>query len=544
MENLLEGLDAEQKKAVSSSSKRLLIVAPPGSGKTRVLSLRFARLIKDGVDPSTLLAVTFTNRASIEMRERISALLPIDPSLLNIGTFHSACLRLLKKKTPLPVLYGREEQRKVLASIGAKKIDALLERFSSFRNSGTALSEDEKKAYQAYREALGSQGALDLDDLVPEAISLIEAYPETSPFLHLLVDEYQDINPAQADLVRLLAKESVFAIGDPDQAIYSFRGSSVKAFTGFTVDYPGCEVINLKRNYRSFASIVNASSALIAHNSERMENLAEPLKEGGDIEAVECACERAEADFIIREIEAMMGGLSSLTVKDHGDLKFSDFAVLFRTNRQGEALADAFGRSPLPYHLAAPPGDGFYGFVEALRAAGIKDDISLSGLITDTGKAIAADKYLAGLFLHSAKAYGSSPAKEVLPQFLDEMLLSGPSDNLDIKADKVSLLTLHSAKGLEFRVIFIAGFEDGLIPFTPKWNEADIEEERRLLYVAITRSKERLYLVSSDRRKVFGEEVRSVRSRFLKELPPELLKKRIVEQKKLIRKTVQKGLFE
>ncbi|MBI5493140.1 MAG: ATP-dependent helicase [Deltaproteobacteria bacterium] len=544
MENLLEGLDREQREAVSSSSKRLLVAAPPGSGKTRVLSLRFARLIKDGVDPSTLLAVTFTNRASIEMRERISALLPIDPALLNIGTFHSSCLKLLKKKTPLPVLYGREEQRKVLASLGAKRIDTLLERFSSFKNSGVPLSEEEQAAFHAYREALGSQGALDLDDLVPEAISLIEKEPGISPFLHLLVDEYQDINPVQARLVRLLAKESVFAIGDPDQAIYSFRGSSVRAFTGFTNDYPGCEVINLKRNYRSFASIVNASSALIAHNTDRIENTAQALKEGGEITAVECGCERAEAGFIIKEIEAMMGGLSSLTVKDHGDLKFSDFAVLFRTNRQGEALAEAFGRSPLPYHYAGPPGGGFYGFMEALRASEIKDDISLPGLIEATGKAIAADRYLSGLFLHSAKAFGSRPAKDVLPQFLDEMLLSGPSDNLDIKADKVNLLTLHSAKGLEFRVVFIAGFEDGLIPFTPKWNEADIEEERRLLYVAITRSKERLYLVSSDKRKVFGEEIRPERSRFLKELPPALLKKRTIEQKKLVRKPVQKGLFE
>lgn len=544
MENLLEGLDREQREAVSSGSKRLLIVAPPGSGKTRVLSLRFARIINDGVDPSTLLAVTFTNRAATEMRERISTLLPIDPALLNIGTFHGACLRLLKKKTPLLILYGREEQRKVLASIGAKKIDSLLEVFSSYRNSCASLSEAEMEVYKAYREALASRGALDLDDLVPEAISLIEKYPEVSPFLHLLVDEYQDINPVQARLVRLLAQESVFAIGDPDQAIYSFRGSSVKAFTGFTEDYPGCEVINLKKNYRSFASIVNASSALIAHNAGRMENTARALKEGGEITAVECGTERAEADFIIKEIEAMMGGLSSLTVKDHGEMRFSDFAVLFRTNRQGEALAEAFGRSPLPYHLAAPPGDGFYEFVTALRATVIKDGISLPGLIEETGKAIAADKYLAGLFLFSAKAYGSHPAQDVLPQFLDEMLLSGPSDNLDIEADKVNLLTLHSAKGLEFRVVFIAGFEDGLIPFTPKWNETDIEEERRLLYVGMTRSRERLYLISSDSRRVFGEEVRCARSRFLKELPAELLKKMIVEQKKLARKPVQKGLFE
>ncbi len=544
MEKLIEGLDPEQKSAVSSGSKHILVAAPPGSGKTRVLSLRFARLIKEGIDPSALLAVTFTNRASVEMRERISGLLSIDPSLLNIGTFHSASLKLLKKERPGIILYGREEQRKVLDSLGAKNIDRLLGRVSSYKNSGVELSDAEKEACLAYCDRLKREGALDLDDLVPGAIKLMEANHERSPFLHILVDEYQDINPVQLRLVRLLAKESLFAIGDPDQAIYSFRGSSLKAFMGFKEDYPGCEMISLKRNYRSLGSIVSASCELIGNNRERLKNSALPLKEGGVMEAIECADERSEAEFIIKEIESMMGGLSSLTVKDSGDFKFSDFAALFRTNRQGAELADAFSRSSVPYHFAVQPGRGFYDFIEYLRAAEIKEDIGLAQFIKERGEALGEDKYLLGLFLHSAGPCKEARAKDALTQFLDEMLLSGPSDNLDIKADKVNLLTLHSAKGLEFRAVFIAGCEEGLIPFTPKRDEADIEEERRLFYVGITRAKERVYFISSKKRRIWGEARGRKPSPFLKEIPLSLLKKRTIEKKKFVKKPVQKGLFE
>ncbi len=545
--HISEGIDPEQRGAVFSGARYLLIAAPPGSGKTRVLIRRLMRLVEEGVPPSEILAITFTNRAAREIKERLKPF-GIDPRLANIGTFHSICLRMLKAKAPELTLYSREDQRRVLKGLGVKAVEAAADLISSVKNSlRSGITEDERALYSRYSEALKDAGALDLDDLIPGAAAALEADPHAfGAIRHVMVDEYQDINPAQRRLLKLLSRgASIFAIGDPDQAIYSFRGASLSGFLEFKDDYPGAGTMGLRRNYRSSSRIVEASNSVIGHNAGRAGKETLAVSPGGEIRMMECADEAAEAGIVIREIESMMGGTSSLTAGEHMDgARFSDFAVLFRTNRQAAPLIEAFERSSIPYHVVARPGAGFADFISRLRAMDLAPGAELSALVRAEGVEAGLDEDLLSIFVDAARLHDGRPIAESIKDFIEEAELTEPVDNCDIKADKVNLMTLHMAKGLEFRVVFIAGVEDGLMPLRLKGEECGVEEERRLFYVGMTRARERLILLGARQRRLRGETRDCAPSPFLAEIPERLVKKERVEKKKTKRRAEQKGLFE
>ncbi|MEK7680001.1 MAG: ATP-dependent helicase, partial [Deltaproteobacteria bacterium] len=325
-----------------TASRHVLVVAPPGSGKTLTLASRAARLLSAGNAPEAILAITFTNRAAGELKERLERLTGIK-SGLNISTFHSFSLRLLKEALPGFKLMGRQDSVAILKGLMRKNPEAVLEKISAAKNLGLSGADDElAKTIEAYDSELKRLNAIDLDGLLIEAVRVLEdGKGENIGFLkglkHLLIDEFQDINSHQARLIGLLEKTgvSVFAIGDPDQAIYGFRGAGVEHFLDFQRDYPQAEVIRLKNNFRSGKEIVLASQAVIANNKTRLENAVSTPERSAEIRLVRCASEESEAEFIIREIEKAMGGFGHLSIGEGIEAaRFSDFAVLFRTNRQ------------------------------------------------------------------------------------------------------------------------------------------------------------------------------------------------------------------
>lgn len=533
-------LDSCQWTAVNTSAPRALVVAGPGSGKTRVLTMRLARLVKDGVDPSCILAVTFTNRAAREMKERIDSC-GIASRGVNIGTFHSISLGLLRKLVPGLKLFGRGEQESIMQELGCGDINQALSDISAFKNGVLSEGKLDKVLLEGYKSRLDELSAVDLDDLVPAATRLL-AEKGLKPFSHIMIDEYQDINPAQALFVRELASSahSLLAIGDPDQAIYAFRGSNLGCFLEFERDYPGAEKILLSRNYRSAEKIVAASTELIAKNTMRLENGIKPVRGGGTIELVECPSEKEEASFIIKEVERLMGGLTNLTAKDDTGMKFSDFAVLVRTNKQAEYIAGEFAASSVPFCLVSSTPALLKDFVQKLKSVEISKGVSLRDFIMGEARAFGLKDDALTILETSMSGLDDGAGIDGLLETID---LSGPSDWLDIKADKVKIMTLHAAKGLEWRCVFIAGAEEGLIPMTLR-GESDIEEERRLFYVGITRACDTLYLTHARKRQIWGVQKEQKRSPFIGEMPSELMNSRCLEKKAVKRRPVQKGLFE
>lgn len=550
MTAMFEGLDEGQQKAVFTASRHVLVVAPPGSGKTLTLASRVARLLSAGNAPEAVLAITFTNRAAGELKERTERLTGIKAGL-NISTFHSFSLKLLKEAMPGFKLIGRQDSVEILKGLMHKNPEAALEKISAAKNLGLAGADHElAKAIEAYDSELKRLNAVDLDGLLIEAVRVLEhgKGPDfLKPLRHLLIDEFQDINLHQARLIGLLEKTglSVFAIGDPDQAIYGFRGVGVEHFLDFQRDYPQAEVIRLKNNFRSGKEIVLASQAVIVNNETRLENSVSTPESNAEIRLVRCASEDSEAEFIVREIEKAMGGFGHLSIGEGIEgARFSDFAVLFRTNRQAERLADSFSRSSIPFHVAGPVGRGFWEFIEKLRALLPEEGRTLVSHIRTQAALHGIDAHILNLFLQRAAQYEGLPAKDALNELLDELLLFRPQDNIVIKADKVNLLTMHSSKGLEWRCVFIAGAEHGLIPLTMRGEEPDMEEERRLFYVAMTRAKERLYIINARQRRLWGQVNPCKPSPFIAEIPSHLTTTEEIEIKRPRKRPVQKPLFE
>ncbi len=528
-------LDNEQAVAVYSDAKRLLVLAPPGSGKTRTLAYRFARLVNEGVSPSEILAITFTIRTAEEMRQRILSLVRIDASQIAVGTFHSFCLRLIERLGQWEgvKLYGRADTIAFFRKAGAKNPVKAASRVSSVKNGARPVLEDEAALFNAYQAHLIEAGALDLDDLIREAIRLIEQGGDLLPRpAHILVDEYQDINPAQERLLKLLLKpeSSLFVIGDPDQSIYSFRGACLENILRFEENHPGATVLRLAKNYRSTGNIVCASSSLIRNNAKRLSNEAKPHREVGEtIRIVECNDDKAhlESDFIVKEIEALMGGLSSLTASASGVRRFSDFAVFFRTHRQADELIKSFSKSVIPYQYVGNAGDDIGAVLALLRDAVICDDENVAKFVRARLRETGIER--CPTLPHLCR-YAERAGKDALRAFIEETLLMEEADNLDIVADKVSLMSIHSAKGLEFPVVFIVGASDGVMPLRFKNN--DIEEERRLFYVAMTRAKDALCITCE-----------GAPSPFLDELGPSSIDRIRIEKKKTVRRMRQKSLF-
>jgi superfamily I DNA/RNA helicase len=511
MADILNGLNDAQQRAVTMNSGPLLVVAGPGTGKTLTITRRIAWLLKEGVRPEQILAVTFTNRAAREMRDRTVSLLGEPAGKVFIGTFHLLGLRIMREqRTDEIAIFTRDEQVELLKSLmkgSSRQAQRAAERISRIKNIIDGVDADIRPLFDAYQSALVQKHACDFDDLILAPIELLELHlpgiEYKGRYTHIIVDEYQDINPAQYRFLSLLAKgtDNLCVVGDSDQAIYSFRGANIENFLNFEKDFPNSARITLSENYRSTGIILNAADALIRNNRKRIpKELAATRERGLSISLIDVTDEKAEAEAVIHEIEARIGGTSHYQMmqdesyRDFADrsYRFSDFAVVFRTNAQARALEDAFRDSGIPYQLVGRRST------------------------SQTKEIEATTEYLRS-FLREGEYAGQGHDDQ------QESKLLSPLDLFDPRADVVTLMTMHMAKGLEFPVVFITGCEDGLVPCTFMKEDVDIEEERRLFYVGMTRAQEELFLLRARARFLYGQRLTPDRSPFLGELPEDLI---------------------
>jgi DNA helicase-2/ATP-dependent DNA helicase PcrA len=645
--DFLEKLNPSQKEAVLATDGPLLVVAGAGSGKTRVLTYRIAHLISTGVSPSRILAVTFTNKAAGEMRERVEDLVGRSaPSW--ISTFHSACVRILRSHggaIGLPdnfSIYDASDQlttvRRVMRELNydTKKFEpkAMLGRVSrsknelvgpaefNIQNDSDPIGKATAKIYSRYQKVLRENSALDFDDLLFEAVRLLQENAEVRTyyqerFQYLLIDEYQDTNRAQYELAKLLAAKhrNICVVGDADQSIYGWRGADIRNILRFQEDYPQARVVLLEQNYRSTKTILEAANQVISNNIMRQKKeLWTANGQGDPIYLYEAQDERDEALYIAREIQKL-------------SRSYSDYAVLYRTNAQSRVLEEAFRWRNIPFRIVGSlgfydrmevkdvlaylrvlynpqdsvsleriinvprrgigkttwqkltdyaqkyeispwqaicrlPGDGppeeLTGQIGRTKKPLLEFQALLSSLITAAGE-LPVDKLLhlvldeTGYLEQLAKGnrleaetriqnvqelftvikhFQEESADWSLGAFLESVALITDLDQLDEEDDAVTLMTLHSAKGLEFPVVFLAGLDDGLFPLSRAiWEEDQLEEERRLCYVGITRAMERLYITHTKLRTLFGHTERREPSRFIFEIPGELLENWEEEQR-------------
>lgn len=593
----------------------MLILAGAGSGKTRVITHRFAYLAKKSA-PTKILAVTFTNKAASEMKERIAALTKKDLKNAWVGTFHSQCNRILRKEIPALgyesnfTIFDMDDQASLIRHIlkEFKLYEALykgiISRISSlkadfispdeFLLKGEGYGFDEKLArvYVRYQDELKRCNALDYDDLIMLTVKLFEEHPKVlrkyqNQFTHVLVDEFQDTNKAQYRLLKLICKEhtNLCVVGDDDQSIYGFRGASVENILSFEKDYPEAKIVKLEQNYRSTQNILNVSDSIIKGNSRRRAKKLWSEREAGE-KICHCwfATEREEAKYISKQVrEFYLKGLYS----------FSDFAVLYRINIQGKAIEDALRHENIPYRIIG--GLSFYHRREIkdmtayMRLAlNRNDNVSLRRIINVPARGIGASTL--GKIEQQAKKNGASlyssiqdiiknssvtpSAKEKLhgfvkiiedvdsgknddaaemlrtiytitgysenieeqraenvlefikgaegrpvADFMDSLSLVQSTDETDEDDNVVTLLTLHSAKGLEFPVVFISGMEEGVLPYFKAKTPHELDEERRLLYVGMTRAKDYLWLTGANKRRMYAKTQEQEPSRFLKAIP-------------------------
>lgn len=637
--DFLDGLNPQQKKAVTTTEGPLLILAGAGSGKTRVLTHRIAYLISEkGIHPGNILAITFTNKAAGEMKERVFQLLGEQNYSMWVSTFHSACVRMLRHDIERIgysrnfVIYDTLDQqtvvkdclkelniserefspKKILAVIGKAK-DSLQspEDFISSGEGGFA-TEQIGEVYQLYQKKLRTNNALDFDDLILKTVDLFIQWPEVlsfyqTKFRYILVDEYQDTNTPQYRLVHLLSKghRNLCVVGDDDQSIYRFRGADIANILNFEVDYPEATVIKLEQNYRSTKNILEAANCVISNNYRRkVKKLWTHKNEGYRARYCQTATERQEAEFVACEAMRLCADERR---------KLSDMAILYRTNAQSRVLEEAFIIRAIPYKVV-----GSLGFYQRKEIKDIlsylrvilnpADDVALKRIINRPRRGIGdktiemLEQYAARLGLNLFEAMEGAakdgclptgPGKRVkefaymmknlvavrdkypvvalisevldktgyvrvleeegtieskgrieniqelisaaigfeegsegnntLLEFLERMALVSETDNLD-EGEGVTLMTLHSAKGLEFPVVFITGMEDGVFPLYRAIEEPEeLEEERRLCYVGMTRAREVLYLTGAEMRTLYGNTNINLPSRFLKEIPEPLM---------------------
>jgi DNA helicase-2/ATP-dependent DNA helicase PcrA len=529
-------LDPDQQAAAEIVDGPVLIVAGPGTGKTRVLTHRLARLIATcGVRPEACLAITFSRRAAGEMIERLEHLLPGVARRVPIMTFHALGLSILREQADragLPaVLHVASESERVellVQSLGLKQAAAekMLQRISRRKRATDRLATDDaltpdpspasgrgevSAALAAYEREMHVRAWLDFDDLVTRPLALLQGNPDLveqyrDRYRYVSVDEYQDIDPDQYALVRLLVPPggNLFAIGDPDQAIYGFRGADVSSFQRFAADFPGARTIVLTRNYRSSQTIVDAALQLVAPASLVAGRCLEALPCGPEkIEIHASSTERAEAELVVHTIERMLGGSTFFSLDtrraaghEAAGFSFADFAVLYRTEAQAEFLIEALERSGMPFQCRSHRR-----LVEQQCPDGKGD----RRLLPERPE---------GCFAPKVPVTFSDP----------ELALCTDVDLWDARADRVSLLTLHASKGLEFAVVFIVGCEDGLLPlrFGPT-DAADLAEERRLFFVGMTRAREHLILTHARRRLWRGQVRPCEPSPMLEDIRQELL---------------------
>ena len=648
MENLLENLNKEQKEAVQTVKGPLLILAGAGSGKTKVLTTRIAYLVRQGVRPKDILAVTFTNKAAKEMKERLGNILGENTvKYMWVGTFHGICGRILReninnynfqsgkrldknfsiydetdsnavikqavKKLNLDdKIYQPKLVKSIISNAKNKMQDAYT--FATFARD--FKSQKIASIYEEYENTLNNNNAIDFDDMLMLTVKLLEQNAQVreyyfNRFKHILVDEYQDTNLAQYRLVKMLytnnladvpQERSLCVVGDVDQSIYSWRGADYTIILNFQKDFKNTKVIKLEQNYRSTANILNVANAIIENNTERVDKVLYSNKgEGEKIDYYEAQDEADEANFIVSRIKQDSGG------------DYNRYAILYRTNSQSRALEEACMAAAVPYRI--------YGGLKFYDRKEIKDIIAYLKLIYNTDdsqsfrrivnvpkRAIGdttvknlqdyADKFDISLFAaaeridenteipprtrskikdfaelilkfrDAQKSYSlqefvtlviektgylaelqaqNTPESEadienlqelvnvagefepedsdnILGEFLQQVALVSDTDNLDNIANNVTLMTLHSAKGLEFPIVFLAGCDEGVFPHQRTFNvPSEMEEERRLMYVGVTRAEEKLYLTSAKRRQMWGEYKYYNPSRFIEEIPRQLL---------------------
>jgi ATP-dependent DNA helicase UvrD/PcrA len=549
---VLASLDQDQRAAAARVEGPVLIVAGPGSGKTRTLTHRIAHLVAErAVAASACLAVTFTRRAAAEMRERLARLMPGASDQVPIHTFHSLGLAILREHGVTIGLHrgfriaAQAERTAVLAEaldLGERKAEALLRAISKAKRTGTPASAGIAGALTTYGRALALRNWIDFDDLVRLSVDVLEADPALAAhyrdrFRFICVDEFQDVDERQYRLLRLLAPPdgNLCVIGDPDQAIYGFRGANASCFDRFRKDYPSAVTVQLKRNYRSSGTIVRASSQVIARQGEALAEVVRDMHERITIHAAPTA--RAEAEFVVETIERLIGGHSFFSI-DSGragaggrtTLSFSDFAVLYRTDAQSAPLCEAFARSGMPFkqssHAKLMDKPGVRALMEALeREAG---DAALPVLLGAAAKRLqgreSLDPAASAEALQWLKILAETCGQD-RARFSEAVALATEADFWDPRADRVSLLTMHAAKGLEFPVVFVVGLEDGLMPLRwGKGGSAADAEERRLFYVAMTRAEDQLFLSRAAERHWRGRLRKTDASPFLRDIEAELVK--------------------
>ena len=638
--DILQSLNPVQKEAASCTEGPLLILAGAGSGKTRVLTHRIAYLIEEkGVNPWNIMAITFTNKAAQEMRDRVDRLVEFGAESIWVATFHSSCVRILRRYIDRLgydnhfTIYDTDDQKSVIRK-AVKELDLdpkqyregpLLGVISAAKNEmiepqdfetqagGDFRMCQEAKIYKAYQKTLIDNNAVDFDDLLLLTVRLLrenrdilEAYQER--LRYIMVDEYQDTNSVQFELIRLLSGKyhNLCVVGDDDQSIYKFRGADITNILSFEETFPGAKVVKLEQNYRSTNNILEAANSVIANNAHRKEkHLWSENGEGKEVSFIHYETAYGEAEDVIDKIQ---------TSVHMGKHQYQDCAILYRTNAQSRAFEEKCIKKSVPYRLVG--GVNFYqrqeikdilAYLKTIDSG--RDDLSVTRIVNVPKRGIgqvtlnklavyasehgmrlfqameqaeqipgigkAADKikgfvnqimvfralakeldaaeliesileqtgYLEELekleedkaqakrenldeFQNKAADYYANHDEAALTDFLEEVALVADIDNMDSKADSLTLMTLHSAKGLEFPVVYMTGMEEGLFPSYMSMNSGDpgdIEEERRLCYVGITRAMQQLTLTAAKQRMVHGNIQYSAISRFVKELPQEKL---------------------
>jgi len=554
---ILSALDADQCRAAELVDGPLVVIAGPGSGKTRMLTYRIAHLVVGcSVPAESCLAVTFTRRSTEELRARLAALLPADTGVCAVHSFHSLGLAILRAHGAALGLAadfrvaGEPERVAGLAAalnITEAKAERLLKAISVLKRTGVAAMAEATEALAILCRLGREQGWIDFDDLVGLAVETLEkdavlATLWRGRFRYICADEFQDVDEQQYRLLRLLADPGgdICVIGDPNQAIYGFRGADATCFERFARDFPTARTVRLGRNYRSTGTIVTAAAQVVGAGAPT--DITRPMH---DPIAVHTApTEWAEAEFVAETIETLLGGHDMLSANKRKNgartkpaLGFADFAVLYRTDAQSAALREAFDRAGIPFKKSSPAPIAGQAAVRAVLETLERQEFELrrSELTKRIASAVADVRWhdAAADVAAQAEARRWLSALAVSPEvsgdevrLREQVALSTEADFWDPRADRVSLLTMHAAKGLEFPVVFVVGLEDGLVPFS--WGdgiaENDLEraDERRLLYVAVTRAKDRLFLTNAVQRFWRGKLRMLLPSPFLRGIAEEL----------------------
>ena len=631
-------LNKEQYDGATTIEGQVLILAGAGSGKTRVLTHRMAHMIEDlNIAPYNILAITFTNKAAKEMKDRVRALIGERADNMWISTYHSTCVRILRREIDKIgykssfTIYDSSDQKtlvkecmkslnindkditeqEIMGKIGKAKDSMKTPRNFMLENEANFREKKVADVYEMYQKRLKENNALDFDDLIFKTVELFKNNPDVldfyqNKFKYIMVDEYQDTNGAQYELVRLLAAKykNICVVGDDDQCIYQWRGADIKNILDFEKDYPGAKVIKLEQNYRSKSNILSAANVVIVNNANRKSKVLRTEQEAGSkIKIYRAYADSDEGDFVGKQI---------LEIKDKEDKHYNDFAILYRTNAQSRIFEESFRRKGIPYKIIG--GTKFYDRKEIKDVLAYlkvivnpQDDVSIKRIINvpkrsigdatvskvqdfasnfeinmwdalgevrtiptltarnvssiepfvelmenfitlsetvpvsvliesilkDTGylKQLQASNEIEDKsrienlkeLVSDAVDFEKSNEDKSLSAYLEKVSLVQDTDKIEEDDDTVVLMTVHSAKGLEFPVVFMVGMENGIFPGNASFEkESEMEESRRLCYVGITRAKETLFMTSAEVRRVFGRTVAYPQSDFINEIKPEL----------------------